>query len=283
MYHETIKDRKKSGKESDNIRNGDSHIEGVQLSTFPEKKFEIRNSLLTDMIETNPHIKTIYNIFVALLITLFVNTIAHDYLRTKEIKFGFHLIYKGFRKVHISLITWLGTLALVFAVFFLFQVWAKVRIKLPPKSKKIRLWDNFWLTCLAVYYIGSFRVPSKIVVSNSLPAASAAIILLEQVRLLMKVHSFVRTKATAFLKYKPHAEQNAPNVEFGKFLYFLFAPTLIYRDEYPRALDIIGIIFLYSFVLYRFVVPFFDEFGQRRYTKAEILAFMFDVTIPLYF
>ncbi|CAH1957689.1 unnamed protein product [Acanthoscelides obtectus] len=274
------------------IKNGNSHRKAVHLFEFPEKKFEIRNSLLTDMIESNPHIKTIYNIFVALLIALFINTIAHDYLRTNEIKFGFHIISKAFGKLYISLITWLGYMTSTFGIFFLFQFWAKIRLNLSPKSKVIRLWDKFWLICLACYYITSFRVASKIVSSYKLPPASAAIIAIEQVRLLMKVHSFVRTKAEAFVKYKLHSEQVVPKVEFMKFLYFLFAPTLIYKDEYPRtnkirwdfvfyrALDIVGIIFLYSFVFYRFVFPFFDEFGQRKYTRAEILAFMFDITFP---
>ncbi|KAJ3657106.1 hypothetical protein Zmor_016134 [Zophobas morio] len=45
-----------------------------------------------------------------------------------------------------------------------------------------------------------------------------------QVRFLMKVHSFVRNKAT----------EADPALKFSNFLYFLFAPTLIYRDHYPR-------------------------------------------------
>ena len=40
----------------------------------------------------------------------------------------------------------------------------------------------------------------------------------------MKVHAFVRTKAS----------EELPRLSFPNYLYFLFAPTLIYRDAYPR-------------------------------------------------
>ena len=40
----------------------------------------------------------------------------------------------------------------------------------------------------------------------------------------MKVHAFVRSKISS----------EPPGLSFSKYLYFLFAPTLIYRDMYPR-------------------------------------------------
>ena len=40
----------------------------------------------------------------------------------------------------------------------------------------------------------------------------------------MKVHAFVRSKAS----------EELPRLSFSNYLYFLFAPTLIYRDAYPR-------------------------------------------------
>lgn len=48
---------------------------------LPEKKFELRESLLTTLFE-NPHIETIYHIFAVILIGLIVNTAAHDILKT---------------------------------------------------------------------------------------------------------------------------------------------------------------------------------------------------------
>lgn len=37
------------------------------------------------------------------------------------------------------------------------------------------------------------------------------------------------------LRWKPHEDDKKMlKKEFSKYLYFLFAPTLIYSDEYPR-------------------------------------------------
>ena len=60
-----------------------------------------------------------------------------------------------------------------------------------------------------------------------------------QVRLIMKTYAFVRSNVPRALAYKPHQSGDSQEVPpcpgFSKFLYFLFAPTLIYKDEYPRS------------------------------------------------
>lgn len=48
---------------------------------LPEKEFMARNSLLTDLFEVK-HIKTIYHIFIVILIILFLNTVVHDFVDT---------------------------------------------------------------------------------------------------------------------------------------------------------------------------------------------------------
>lgn len=53
--------------------------------------------------------------------------------------------------------------------------------------------------------------------------------------MLMKSHAFVRSNAPRVLSFKPHSEKEGilcPG--FSNFLYFMFAPTLVYRDNYPR-------------------------------------------------
>ena len=53
--------------------------------------------------------------------------------------------------------------------------------------------------------------------------------------MLMKIHAFVRSNAPRVLAYKPHTENQEPSYPgFSKFLYFMFVPTLVYRDDYPR-------------------------------------------------
>lgn len=51
----------------------------------------------------------------------------------------------------------------------------------------------------------------------------------------MKMHAFVRSVAPIALAYKPHSDDKQSKLPgFSKFLYFMFAPTLIYRQTYPR-------------------------------------------------
>lgn len=46
---------------------------------LPDKVFVARNSLLTDLFEVK-HIKTIYHIFLVILIIMFLNTVVHDFV-----------------------------------------------------------------------------------------------------------------------------------------------------------------------------------------------------------
>lgn len=49
--------------------------------SLPDKQFLMRNSLLTDLFKIK-HIKTIYHIFIVILIILFINTAIYDIVDT---------------------------------------------------------------------------------------------------------------------------------------------------------------------------------------------------------
>ena len=54
----------------------------------------------------------------------------------------------------------------------------------------------------------------------------------------MKTHAFIRENTAKILYKKKNDDTEDDGSEgcpdFSKYLYFLFAPTLIYRDSYPR-------------------------------------------------
>ncbi|CAG9817443.1 unnamed protein product [Phaedon cochleariae] len=265
---------------------------GLKCRQLKEKQFELRNSLLTDLFEKIPHIETIHHIFVATLICLFVNTVVHDYFIHNEINLGMHLIYTGFRNIHIVIFVWLAFLSLTCFCYYAFNMWAKVRVNFPPKSSTYRMWDALWLLSVLGYYGFSFRLASFIVTAFKLPPASAAIVLLEQVRMLMKLHAFIRINAEQVVKFKAHSDMDMPELKFSKFVYFLFAPTLIYRNEYPRtkeirwkfviyrALEIAAVILYHSFIFHKFFIPPFKDFGLRKFTWNEIIVAVFENSIP---
>ena len=147
-----------------------------------------------------------------------------------------------------------------------------------------------WLLLYVAYLITFVSVPAYVVISNKLPPASSFIILMEQLRMLMKTYAFIRSnipralkngksqldqlninslstliklkislskkikknflennfenKATHFKKEHDSDDENEMleqskegNIlcpEFSRYLYFLFAPTLVYKDAYPR-------------------------------------------------
>lgn len=88
-------------------------------------------------------------------------------------------------------------------------------------------------------------LPVREIIIHRLPPASAVALLLEQVRILMKTHAFVRSNIPVSLAFKGPTKKESdeagedgsdgPCPDFTKYLYFSFAPTLVYRNRYPRS------------------------------------------------
>ena len=131
----------------------------------------------------------------------------------------------------------------------------------------------------------------------------------------LKMHSYLREKLlfangeNEFATFIPESLKkkgvtleylNIPNIaikdmhtEYKQFLYFFFAPTLIYRDSYPRIqpsqrysmiffnlLNVLGTI-LYTFIIFQtFCVPYFQESWKKEYNFQFILVSWFKVMIP---
>jgi len=134
-------------------------------------------------------------------------------------------------------------------------------------------------------------------VENGLPPASSSIILMEQVRMLMKVHAFVRSNIPRAIKYSSPRDDDDKSKhqacpDFSKFLYFLFAPTLVYRDQYPRNsqirwhyvvsnfVQVVACLFYTYFVFVRFCVPVFHKFGQKPMSPKNLVLSVFSVMLP---
>ncbi|XP_018571153.1 sterol O-acyltransferase 1-like [Anoplophora glabripennis] len=249
---------------------------------LPEGNIQVRESILTELFESNVHIRTVRNLFVVLLLYLFVNTVATDYFQNGESQFGFRLIKYCFGKVYIAALAWVVFVAISFLCYLSFKMWANIRIVLFPKSTSVKLLDFSSLSLLVGYYIFTFHMPMYVVRTFDLPLASATIVLAEQVRIAMKIHAFVRTNAPKVLNCKPHVEDLVKLPTFWNFLYFMFAPTLIYKDEYPRTktirwsfaacrlLELFSEILFYSIIFDQYMLPPYRDFGTRKFTWTEI-------------
>lgn len=248
---------------------------------LPDKHFTTRNSLLTDLMEIK-HIQTIYHIFLATLFALFVNTTAYDLLHKGQIKLGFDLIFRAFVNFHTLMFVWTCMFLSTLTVYIGFHFWATVRIQLLPKSVKLKFWDKLSLGLFAAYFPCFIYFYTSCVIEYKLTVAESVAALCELTRFLMKAYAFIRSNVPRVLRYKLHTENQTLCPEFTKFLYFLFAPTLVYKDNYPRSkhikwsyvatcfVEVLGCIIYISFVFERFLVPFFEDYGLKPYRWQDV-------------
>lgn len=264
--------------------------------TLPEKIFMTRESYLTALLEVE-HMRTIYHIFFMILIVLLINCICYDYFVEGRINFGLETMKSGFNKIHYVFIVWFIEHLFVLSLYYAFNIWRSMRLKLINQ----KLLKSFWNYVCLVTYISSqllfAYIASAICLRLDLPFISASVLLLESTRLLMKMHAFIRSNAARVLSGKIkgddaliHATENMPS--FSAYLYFLFAPTLIYRDHYPRTsrinwrfamarfLEVVAVAFLYSYIHERYIIPNFSEYGRESLTASAIIVKLFGMLMP---
>ena len=90
----------------------------LHIGPLPHKEFTNRNSLLTELLEID-HIQTIYHVFIAILILLFINTVIEDLVDKGRIDLDFELIQWNFGNFRTVLITWVCGFHAILVTFIL--------------------------------------------------------------------------------------------------------------------------------------------------------------------
>ncbi|XP_044056136.1 sterol O-acyltransferase 1 isoform X5 [Siniperca chuatsi] len=197
------------------------------------KQFVSRRSLLDELFEVN-HIRTIYHMFIALLILFILSTLVVDFIDEGRLVLDFDLLVYAFGQFPLVVCTWICMfLSVLLVPYTLFHLWSQTQ---SGSYSHPRLYSLLFGSVFLLYQaLGLGFLPTYVVVTNSFPPASCFIIILEQVRLMMKGHSFVRENVPRVLTWANDKTSPSPVVpQVSQYLYFLFAPTLIYRDKYPR-------------------------------------------------
>ncbi|CAF1226940.1 unnamed protein product [Rotaria sp. Silwood1] len=253
--------------------------------------FISRNSLLTDLFQIS-HIRGLRSVLIAILIILVIQVTINDIIEDGRINLDFGLIFKCFADLHVALFIWLiMQLSTAIIVFMGFYSWTKNRCN---HNKDLKFYDTIWLLMYLTYIVLFLVLPCRQIMKHQLGFASALIVLFEQLRQLMKTHAFIREnveKVLLSVESKINDEKfHYPN--FSYYLYFLFAPTLIYRDQYPRntiirwnfVLQMFGefiasMLYIY-YVVVRFCIPTYANLKHTEITLPMFISVLFDSIMP---
>ncbi|XP_040196566.1 sterol O-acyltransferase 2-like [Rana temporaria] len=274
------------------FRNGDKTATSV-IKQRPQgpvserrKTFVHRASLLDDLMEVE-HFRTIYHMFLAALCVFMISTVAVDIIDQGRVVFEFDLLMFTFGQ--------LGTVAWSWICLFTYTLLVPYKTivfwgSLYPKSNhKIMLSAFVGIFLLVAQTCVLCIFPVYVVKHYQLPPASSFIVILEQVRLLMKSHSFLREAASAILQ-KENKEVHLPKL--SSYLYFLFCPTLIYRDSYPRTPYIrwkyviknfsqfLGCLFFGYYVFVTLCIPVFTNMSKQPFSVKNLVLAIFHATLP---
>ncbi|XP_051928802.1 sterol O-acyltransferase 1 isoform X1 [Hippocampus zosterae] len=255
------------------------------------KQFVSRRSLLDELFEVN-HIRTIYHMFIALLVLFILSTLVVDFIDEGRLVLDFDLLVYAFGQFPLVVCTWLFMFLSVLVVPYpLFKLWTQSQ---SGSSGHRRLYSFlFGSTFLLYQALGLGFLPTYVVVVNSLPPASCFIVILEQVRLMMKAHSFIRENVPRVLAWAKDKSSPTPVVPLAsQYLYFLFAPTLIYRDKYPRSpmirwgyvatklLQVLGCLFYAYYVFVRLCIPQFRSISLQFFDLRAMVLGVFNSILP---
>ncbi|KAF5892313.1 sterol O-acyltransferase 1, partial [Clarias magur] len=251
------------------------------------KQFVVRRSLLDELFEVN-HIRTIYHMFIALLILFILSTLVVDFIDEGRLVLDFDLLVFAFGQLPLVVVSWLCMFVSALVVpFTLLRWWAGVY----SSSHHRTFYTLIAVTILLLYQsLGLGFLPTYIVLRNSLPPASCFILILEQVRLMMKVHSFIRENVPRLWSSDKDGSEAVPHL--NSYFYFLFAPTLIYRDRYPRNpcirwsyvatkfLQVLGCLFYAYYVFVRLCIPQFRSVSMQLFDLRVMVLCIFNSILP---
>ncbi|KAG7244814.1 hypothetical protein INR49_029833 [Caranx melampygus] len=177
------------------------------------KVFVDRASLLDELFEIS-HIRTIYHMFIAVLLIFFLSTLAVDYIDQGRLVLEFDLLFFAFGK--------LGTVIKAWSVMFVYTLlipyytlvfWGSLYHSFPSKLG-LSLGTGLILAAIQSCVLGVFPIYI--------------------IRFLMKSYSFIRETVPVMMRNTPKEGKRPRFPTFSSYLYFLFCPTLIYRESYPR-------------------------------------------------
>nr|XP_034978004.1 sterol O-acyltransferase 1-like [Zootoca vivipara]XP_034978006.1 sterol O-acyltransferase 1-like [Zootoca vivipara]XP_034978007.1 sterol O-acyltransferase 1-like [Zootoca vivipara] len=270
-------------------KDGGFKSKGSRASLEHGKVFVARKSALDELFEVED-IRTIHHMFIAFFILIILSTLIVNFIDEGRLVLEFDLLVYTFGKGSVVASTWLYMFLFTLTVpYGLFLLWAQGYHGSSHKTIRSAFFGGLFM----IFQIFGLGVgPAYIAIVYNLPPASAAIVILEQVRLLMKIYSFIRENTPRILSFTPQKTNTVQVPKVSQYLYFLFAPTLIYRDEYPRTptirwsyvatmfAQVLGSLFYTSYLCDKHLLPAFRNYSREHFNVRELVLCIFNTILP---
>ncbi|XP_073847827.1 sterol O-acyltransferase 1-like [Musca autumnalis] len=270
----------------------------ISNSKLSKKEFRSQDSTFTVLMKIR-HVQTVYNLFIAAFLLFLSYNIMDDYFVKGRITLASETFRKGFKNIHYGIVMWLILQLYTISIYYPLKLWANVRNTLQNQEFIQLVWSVLWLLAYIIS-IGLFLyVPAKVCLVHDIGYASSFGLLFDGSRLLMKQYAFVRVSCGRVLS-KPNGNPTLENnvnclslAPFRKYLYYLFVPTLLYRDNYPRTMQIrwkfvalrsmecFACVFLFAFLYENHLRPILLDFGKVKITAELIVRTYFAILPPV--
>ncbi|XP_050344800.1 sterol O-acyltransferase 2-like isoform X2 [Nymphalis io] len=204
-----------------------------------------------------------------------------------KINIGVTSVVYGFGDIRRGAKLWLFELTVALAFYPGLKIYAGVRKLIREYTGLCRAWSIVGVLSVIGLETTLVAVPVFDLANKHLALASSVIVTCEMFRFVMKICAV----AVACKNRLHDGSTKIPS--FSHYLYFLFAPTLIYRDEYPRTkrirwgvvvfhfLEVTAIIFYNSFLWERFILPYWSDYGKEAKVEAgTVVRGMFACVLP---
>ncbi|KAJ8672566.1 hypothetical protein QAD02_003825 [Eretmocerus hayati] len=263
------------------------------VNDLKDKQFFPRESLLTDLRKVN-NLRTAHNMFVAGFVTLLFTSAVRDYMETKSINLGLRTLKNGFQNFPFAFKIWMVMQSSSIIFFVVYRSWAARRYELLSKTSSVWALDAIFLVAYIMYQGALAVVPAKFILDEYIAPLSTVLLTIEQLRIMMKTHAFVRSTAARMLTNDTGDEKGGKVYypKFAKFAYFMFAPVLVYKDEYPRNtkirwsfvawyfLEIVMCVMYTAFLFERFVFMRFEELRDQMFQPKALILGICDTLLP---
>jgi sterol O-acyltransferase len=204
--------------------------------------FRPTESILTYLCATDKNVEAFYHVFMVMICTAIFYSLMKDSVEAGKpfVDMGYYI--SGFGPLSQQLraaAIWLPLKAAALLVYLFFLAWKALW---PTVG---RLASLLFAILFIAYNVAAHTVTVYTITHFDLPPVPALFLSVEQLRFTMKSYSFIRENAYKVV-YPWHKEdkegpavwyagQMEPQVgSFSAYVYFLFCPTLLYRDRYPR-------------------------------------------------